>query len=158
MIIEKTDRTIEFNVEYDVLDAAIHRCLSGTVRGFVIFEREELTRATIVYLLSQHEIGVFGKIRIDKRGNEQTKMSLFEFREPFDSNEKKKTHYKNFVDMLLNKLGEENIWTKKQKDFQTVKRTEIHIYGDVNDSNIITGKKNKLKVKATQKAQKGKNK
>jgi hypothetical protein len=51
MFIEKIDRTIEFTIAYDILDAAIHRCLSNTMRGFVDFEREEPTQATVVYSL-----------------------------------------------------------------------------------------------------------
>ena len=89
MLKEKIDREIELNVSYDVLDAAVHWCLSNTVRGFVDFEREEPTRATIIYILSQYQLGRFGKIRIDKLGNQTTKLLFFEFREPFSSEERK---------------------------------------------------------------------
>jgi hypothetical protein len=88
MIIEKIDRTIEFNIAYDILDAAIHRCLSNTVRGFVDFEREEPTRATTIYMLSQYQLGRFGRIRIDKLSNDRTSISLFENRDPFSPDQK----------------------------------------------------------------------
>ncbi len=176
MIVEKIDRTIEFDIAFDVLDAAIHRCLGNTVRGFVDFEREAPTHATIVYLLSQYQIGVFGKIRIDKLGIRRTEMSFFEFREPFtpkqkqkffdgdDSlknktgqlliegldnynslSERRKRHYGNVVETLLNKLAQENIWSEKQNENQSLKG-DITIGKNMIDSTIIKGNNNIINI------------
>lgn len=169
MILEKIDRTIEFGIAYDVLDAAIHRCLSNTVLGFVGFEREEPTRATIIYMLKQAQLGIFGKIRIDKLGNERTNMSLFELREPFAPkqkqghiensdqdvplSERKKKHYDTVVELLLNRLGQENIWSEKQSNNQAPKG-DISIGKDMADSTIIQGNNNIVNINSQYKNRK----
>lgn len=101
-------------------------------------------------------MGAFAKVRIDKLSIEKTRMAFFEFREPFASNEKTKTHYENVVYGLLDNLNKENIWPEKQKETRYLDRTEIHIHGDMKDSNLIVGDKNRSDIKSTAKTKKPK--
>jgi hypothetical protein len=176
MNIEKIDRTIEFNIAFDVLDAAIHRCLSNTMQGFVEFKREEPTRATVIYILGQYQLGIFGKIRIDKLSSKRTDMSLFQVIEPFAPKQKqeffegdgslknraakllaeglnhdesishrRRKHYDNVIESLLNKLDQENIWAEEQTDNEILKG-DITIGKNVTHSNIINGNNNVINI------------
>lgn len=129
----------ELDVAFDVLDAAVHRCMSQMVNGFVDFIREEPTRATVVYILSQYQIGKFGKIRIDKLGAEKSIISFFEIRNPFAD---KLKHYDDFIDSLLFKLNQENIFFKGQDNQQK----NLSVGKDVNDSIIINGDNNTINL------------
>lgn len=135
MLIEIPHFEWELDVAFDVLDAAIHRCISKMVNGFVDFIREEPTKATIIYNLSQYQIGAFGKIRIDKLGVEKSIISLFEIKKPFSDRSK---HYKDFVEALLNRLNQENIFLNEPKD----RTHSLSIGKNVNDSIIINGDNN----------------
>ena len=71
--------SVEYGVAFDVLDAAINRCLSYMALGVVDLKREEVTHGSVVYKLYQEDLGKFGLIRIDKLSSNIT---VVFFREP----------------------------------------------------------------------------
>jgi hypothetical protein len=101
---EKPDRTIEFQIKFDVIDAAIHRCLTNTDQSFVDFERKEVTQATVIYELTQWQLGNVGRIRIDKLSNERVEMALFESLEPLSKQQKRE--YLESEDIHKKKLAQ----------------------------------------------------
>lgn len=155
MLIEIPRFEQELDVAFDVLDAAIHRCISKMVNGFVDFIREEPTKATIIYNLSQSQIGEFGKIRIDKIGAEKSIISLFEVRKPFSDRVK---HYYDFTEALFNKLSQENIFLDSQNNQkQNINNvTKVYVAGDVNADTFIAGNKNQATVSKSGKTPKQK--
>jgi len=72
------DKAKEFNIAFDVLDAAILRCLKMMPHGFVEFIRQETTHASVVYSLFQYQLGDVGEIRIDKLADLLTKVFFIE--------------------------------------------------------------------------------
>ena len=155
MLIEIPSFEQELDVAFDVLDAAIHRCISKMVDGFVEFIREEPTKATVIYNLSQYQIGEFGKIRIDKLGTEKSLISLFEVRKPFSDRVK---HYYDFVAALFNKLDQENIFidlqTNQKQNINNV--TKVYVGGDVHADTFIAGNENQASISNSDKKPKQK--
>ncbi len=71
------DSSIECNIAFDVLDAAINRCLGYMAPGVVKLNRKEVTRGSIIYHLSQEQLGKIGELHIDKLSEYRTELSLF---------------------------------------------------------------------------------
>jgi hypothetical protein len=71
------DCSIEFNITFDVLDAAINRCLGYMAPGVVEFNRKEITRGSIIYHLSQEQLGKIGEVHLDKLSDNRTQLSLY---------------------------------------------------------------------------------
>src|SRR5690242_2694973 len=53
-------------VPFDILDAAIAENLTYLPRGFVENEREPITSASVIYHLTQEQLGEVGELRVRK--------------------------------------------------------------------------------------------
>lgn len=182
MIRQKIDRVFELDIAIDVIDAAIDRCLSNTYNGFVDFERIELTRATILYSLSQYQLGNLGIIRLDKLGNNLIEMNFFEILEPLSKNQQEAylendDPFKRKLALdLANGLGWDRTFIERRKnhyrriiddlllklhkeniwedgnDNFSSNTSQIIVNGNVINSNIIVGNENESIVNTTPQA------
>src|SRR5262245_48892918 len=68
------------NIEFEILDAAIHECLPGYAPlGWIEFNRVVITPASSRYNLSLEELGDLGNITVRKI---DSKKSILDFRDP----------------------------------------------------------------------------
>jgi len=65
----------EFLEPFDILDAAIDACLSQTVDGWVEFQRQERTPASVVYQLSTEGLDL-GTVTLRKIGPQSTVLEI----------------------------------------------------------------------------------
>jgi hypothetical protein len=61
---------------FDILDAAVFEYLPGFGGGWVDFEREEATHGSVVYRLSQDQLGDLGTIKLRKLGDDLSELSV----------------------------------------------------------------------------------
>lgn len=152
---QKYDRVIEVDIAFDVMDAAIHRCLSNTINGFVEFDRTELTRATIVYIFSQYQLGNLGKIRLDKLGNDKVEISLFELLEPLSPNQQKEClesidpFKRKLAQDLAKGIGREQTFIERRRvhyrriiDHLLIKLNQERIWNDDGEDNNKNANRN----------------
>ncbi len=64
----------EFEIAFDVMDAAINRCLRNFTPGFIEVKREQATSGSASYILSQELLGYIGKIHVDKLSDKRTQL------------------------------------------------------------------------------------
>jgi len=63
-------------IPFDVLDAAVYECLPGNVAGWVDFNRENLTYGSVIYKISQYQLGDLGTIILRKSNNTSSVLEL----------------------------------------------------------------------------------
>ena len=108
----------EIPVPIDILDTLISRYLPGRVRGWVDFQREEITPVSIRYELSQSQLGKLGIIELFKTGDEESSLSVSTPPLSFDTNElkqRRREHNKQVIEVLFGLLSTDTTWQKYWK-------------------------------------------
>jgi len=91
----------------DTLDALIERYLPGEVSGWVDFEREEVTKGSVTYRMSQAQLGELGVIKIYKSGERWTAMGVSGV-PPLSC--ARREHQERVIQALFNRLARDPAW------------------------------------------------
>lgn len=112
---------------FDVLDAAVNEKLNEFFNGYVGFKRETATYGSVVYKLSQYQLGDIGELRIRKLDDSQSELfvkdsplgSIRKFTEVENNildKAKNNAEYKRLYVELINKLREEKDELRKKRN------------------------------------------
>ena len=151
------DGLYEFDAPFDVMDAAINRCLGSFVRGFIETNRKEVTSGSVIYLLIQMQLGGIGEIEIDKLSDHRTQVSLSgpRFATELLSPQQQKAFFPKSNDLINfylrlkmnSKGGDQEILERRKEYWKNVKNglscklSEERIWSD-SGSQIIETRKN----------------
>jgi hypothetical protein len=128
-------------IPLDIFDALVNRYLSGPVRNWVDFDREEVTLGSVRYDLRQLELGELGTIELFKTGVQESSMfvksppfpaivppkadkeerpttdvmrQMWDERDALDR--KRKEHQASVIQTLFNFLAKDRAWQKHWRE------------------------------------------
>lgn len=73
---------IIFPWAFEVMDAAVAEHLSNFMNGFIEYRREMITQSSVIYHLSQRQLGEVGQVRLRKLPNQTSEFAVREAARP----------------------------------------------------------------------------
>lgn len=135
-------------IPLDILDTLVNRYLPGLVRGWVDFNREEVTPGSVCYELRQSELGELGAIELFKTGTQESSMfvkspplpstRLWDERDALDR--KRREHQARVIQTLFNLLARDRAWQKHWREARArwAKQRELkHLEMDTTPDSVI---------------------